>query len=265
MCVKQRILNNTFWENYWNNTQIKTYNIKLIKKNSPFLRIIKKSINEYLPKRTLSIFEFGCGSGIISLNLALDDHNVFATDLSKDVINNLNDTVNKINVEYKTDKLKYKTDILDLYQIGDYEFYNCYDLILNYSTLEFIDKDNIQNIINKLYDITKRDGLFIFTIPVQNLIKLKCAPLFPYWKKRIDRTYTSTYNKEEYDKFIESSNYSFIKLEYLGPIPTNTFEDYSKSIIIRIVINVINQIFYLLPRFLKKYIAFNVLIILRKD
>ena len=57
---------------------------------------LKDYINEYFPNRKLFICEFGCGSGNIAINLALDGHAVCATDLSKDVIDKVQKSIKNL-------------------------------------------------------------------------------------------------------------------------------------------------------------------------
>jgi len=117
-------------------------------------KAVVKNIVPYI-KNTQKILEFGCGTGLVGLNIAPFVKEVTGIDTSKEMVKKFNEKANKLNLNAKA----YQKDIFEI----DEKF----DAVISSMTLHHI-KD-INKLSKKLYEITdicfladleKEDGSF---------------------------------------------------------------------------------------------------------
>ncbi len=100
------------------------------------------------------VLDLGCGEGRDSVFLSLEGFNVEAIDSSSNSIHNTNQLskIYNVNLELKKENINKIT------------FDKKYDLILCNFVLHFLKKDKIYNIINKIKNSTKNNGINVFSV-----------------------------------------------------------------------------------------------------
>jgi len=106
--------------------------------------------------KKLSILEINCGTGEDAIKFAKLGHDIFATDVSSEMIEIANAKTNLSNLQF---------DVLDINQIKPDEFNQKLDLIFsNFGGLNCLSKDQLHVFFNKCVSLLKPNGKLILVI-----------------------------------------------------------------------------------------------------
>jgi len=142
------------------------------------------------------ILDVGCGAGLLSFKLALNGHFIDAIDISKN-------SVDKTNIKMQG------TTVFDNNPnvwVSTIELLDCtekYDYIILADILEHIEDDKA--ILNKAYELLKKDGQLIISIPVLKTL---------YGKHDIYCEHVRRYSKTEICSKLSNSNFSIVRIRY---------------------------------------------------
>jgi len=150
---------------------------------------IKKELN--LPEMT-NVMEFGCGTGLITLNLLDSLQAITLVDSSKGMLTVLKDKINKINSNK---------------QISIYNDINSYELLIEsfdciFSSMVLHHISNIPKYCNRFFQLIKQNG-FLCVIDLSPVDKM-------FHKNEIDFTGYNGFNSK--DLSIEIQKHGFIEL-----------------------------------------------------
>lgn len=126
-------------------------------RNHPNALILKRYKNEIKG----NVLDFGCNHGSCTF-LILENKNV------KSVIG-LDLNYNAIKIAYQTKKELYKDSKIEFIvaNIINYTTKKLYDTIVSFHTLEHIYPEDIDSVINKLYNILNKNGYLLISIPYE--------------------------------------------------------------------------------------------------
>lgn len=140
--------------------------------NSPMIKTILKMIGY---KRYLKILEAGCGSGKLSLALAIKGNRVYLGDISNNVGISVRKNINMVKSHYPYIEAQFiKHSILDI-GLKD----NTFDLVFNEGVLEhwFNRTDRIA-VLKEMKRVTKRGGIVMIIVPNGS------HPLMNFWRRK---------------------------------------------------------------------------------
>ena len=116
-------------------------------------KAVVKEIKPYLKNK--KVLEFGCGTGLVGINVADATKELIGIDLSSKMIEKFNEKANKLNINAKA-------YIKDIFEINEK-----FDIVISSMTLHHIKdinklNDKLSQITNKVFlaDLVKEDGSF---------------------------------------------------------------------------------------------------------
>lgn len=112
----------------------------------------------HLPKTThrKQLLELACGTGIQSVRFAQAGFEVTGLDLSKDMLN----IAEKRAASAGVDIAFRQGNMLDLSQVGKYDFVTCYSDSICYMQ----DEIEVGDVFKEVYNVLEEDGIFIFDV-----------------------------------------------------------------------------------------------------
>lgn len=134
------------------------------------------------------VLELGCGTGEIAIRLAKMNKNVFATDLSADMLEVAKQKAMAENVNLKLQRV----DMSDFSTSHKVDLILCLCDSLNY----LIEPQDIMKTFQNVYQSLKEDGVFIFD--VDSLYKMNVI-LKDYYEKEEDDEYSFEWKVESLD------------------------------------------------------------------
>ncbi|MBN2442726.1 MAG: class I SAM-dependent methyltransferase [Spirochaetales bacterium] len=197
--------------NFWNKLSSR-YDRQVINKYSEAYKMTIEKTRSYL-KNTDSVLDYACGTGITTIELARIVKEIYAIDISQDMINIANNKVELNNIS----NVRFKVcDIMD-----DTINENSFDVVLAFNILYFL--NNIDEVLERIFHIVKNGGLFIsvtdclgekksFLYSLQSL--LGKIGIVPYIKK---------YKMKEIETVIKEAGFSIIETDNLYSNPPNYF------------------------------------------
>lgn len=143
-----------------------------------FCRIFEKDIRKITNNQRGRVIELGCGSGVLSAQLAQKGYDVTVLDISTEALKTA-----KRNFLKKQAKGKFiQGDILDMHFKP-----NSFDIVWNQGVIEHF--DNIPKVVSEMYRLVKKSGYLIVFVPAFNsplhmlyriLNKLNLKSLWPF-------------------------------------------------------------------------------------
>ncbi len=101
------------------------------------------------------ILDLACGSGTLAVSLANDGYNVYGLDLSREIINVAKEKAILNHVDIKFD-IK---DMTNFNYNEEFDVITCY-----FDSVNFLNKDEVKNMMNCVYNNLKAGGYFIFDL-----------------------------------------------------------------------------------------------------
>jgi len=183
---------------------------------------------EAIDEKYCNILEFCCGSGDFCEKLHALGHHVVGVDASREMLNISKKNTSK-DIEYIYGDLIKNKDLLRNYQ-------GKMDIITSIHGFDWI--ENIEEIINILSGLTKKDALFIFCVFSKEHVKnsLEIHDLFEDFDSEYDpKKGVCNFDGTKIPVFVRDSNYyeSIFKklgyekvIEYYPPYPSSFFKKY---------------------------------------
>ncbi len=155
-----------------------------------------RAVFDFLPNSKDSvILDFGCGTGYYLMPLVKSAKKIVAIDASKGMIEVLRKRINKYRIK------KIKTRIAS---IENFETKEKFDLILSIGVFNYL--DDIELVLSKTYNLLKRGGTFIFTVPDRNNVFGWLYAMF--W--RIFNVKNKLYNKNDLVDALENTGFEVV-------------------------------------------------------
>lgn len=172
--------------------------------------------NNYILKNydiNSTILDFGCGTGVMSYNLAINGFNVTAIDLDLKPIQVL-----KENINYPQSIDFIEGNILDI-QFNDKKF----DVIVALDVLEHIPLDKLPLFLEKFKSLLNPNGVIIVSGPTENI-------LYKIGRKLAGNDFTGHYHETTISK-IKTTFYNYYKVKTLKKLiwPFVLFEIFSAT------------------------------------
>lgn len=110
----------------------------------------------HLPKKTKRVLELACGTGILAIELAKNNYEVVALDLSEEMLTIASERANEAEVSLQF----VAGDMMDLSEVGQYEAITCYSDSLCYMK----NRQEVQQVFDTVYSALEDEGIFIFDV-----------------------------------------------------------------------------------------------------
>lgn len=170
--------------------------------------------------------DLACGTGNVSIKVAKYFKNIYAVDLSDDMLNVAFD-------KFKKNKIKAKVICQDMCELSLNKKFNLITSVLD-STNYITEDEDLLNYFSKVYDHLKEDGLFVFdinsyyklsTILGNNIYTYNSDEIFYTWENSFEEeilnmflTFFVKTDNNLYEKFEEEHFERAYKEEYIEQI-----------------------------------------------
>ncbi|MCL4417276.1 MAG: class I SAM-dependent methyltransferase [Actinobacteria bacterium] len=192
-----------FYDGFHLGSKVQT---KIIKKNDLTYRFIIAAVDKYLSE-TAKILDIGCGAGTIDYYYASKGYSVFGIDISSVVIKTCRKTA---------DALQLKNVKFRRLNFPKYCPSSEYDFIICSEVLEHIDND--KKAIIALYNLLKKDGFCLITVPLREapLAKVGLLKKFDYEVGHLRR-----YNPDDLRRLLKENGFKIIEEKKIEGIIRN--------------------------------------------
>ena len=140
-------------------------------------------VSSYLAKKKsgkLRVLDFGCGTGVMSYELAINKHEVVGLDLNLTPVNLLSENIDFPDSIKFVESDLFDTDLLD----------GSFDNVIALDVLEHMDDDDLKRYMKKLQDLLSNSGEVIVSGPTENL-------LYKIGRKLAGKDFTGDYHDTE--------------------------------------------------------------------
>ena len=174
-----------------------------------FANIVLENID-----KSKSILDCGCGTGNVSIPLAIKGYNIVGVDLSADMLTICKDKQNKENINFPL----YENNIEE--SLG----YELFDSCISF--LDVINYVDYKKAFKAIYDVLKPNGIFIFDVndfnyqeSMKGYVEEDSNDIFSYTWKILDNGIGSI----KHDLTIKTKTNTFNEIHYQTTYPKETY------------------------------------------